>query len=173
MLFYLVFTVRMNVGKVNFILNTEWRMLTLLFIWVLSLGFPSPPQVVSCRLINCFCWQSEEFSTSQLGKPISPDLCFQNLKVSLCENLNSCQVKMFHLQISTPRSRLVLNHFLFPSNSSPFFNTQSLTMIVLFDLETSRCQYPVQYFIHMTKYLVNWRRLAELWIRRTNPSVVR
>lgn len=86
-------------------------------------GSPSPPQVVSCCLINCFCWQSEEFSTSQLGKPINPDLCFQNLNVSSCENLNSCQVKMFHLQISTPRSRLVLNHLLFLSNSSPFFST--------------------------------------------------
>lgn len=59
----------------------------------------------------------------QRHKPINPDLCFQNLNVSLCENLNSCQVKMFHLQISTPRSRLVLNHLLFLSNSSPFFST--------------------------------------------------
>lgn len=124
MLFYLVFTVRMNVGKVmNFILNTEWRMWTLLFIWVLSLGFPLTASSCFVLFNQLFLLTEWSISTSQLGKPINPDLCFQNLNVSSCENLNSCQVKMFHLQISTPRSRLVLNHLRFLCNSSPFFST--------------------------------------------------
>lgn len=134
-IFYLVFTVRMNVEKVNFYFeHTEWRMLTLLFIWVLLLGFPSPPQVVSCCFNQLFLlteWRIFNVTTGQTNK--SRSLCFQNLKVSLCENLNSCQVKcsVFRYQHQGHTARF--KPFSVPLAILPLFfsNTQSLTMNVV------------------------------------------